>query len=445
MASEMEGKKSMDATGESQEEDKQSGEDTVPLTAGRTNEENGEEEPNVEAPKRECDSAVVGGSNENGDQEKEIETKEEMEESDEKAKEINTNETGNEDVRENKENVEQEKESSEAEMKPDVKEEKTEENKDTVVSENLAPAAAETETKAKDEAKAEVKKATTRDKQEKTKGKSGVAPSSSVSRPSMQMSSRQRSTRPSARRDAMAKFQQDSTPGVRNFKVQKTSVGASAGASIKQKILHWCSSKTRGYEGVSIDNFSSSWSDGLAFCALVHRFFPSAFEFSSLKASEREKNFTLAFSMAESLAGCCPLLDVSDMVLMGRKPDPFSVFTYVQSLCQHLSKIEQERREQKKAEESKEEVKGKNEAEHGEEADEQKTGGTVEEEGKVGEGTEPKSGEEQEKDVEEDEGEGDGTADEEKGGTEEESSTQVETDQTVSEENSDLATETLLK
>lgn len=52
-------------------------------------------------------------------------------------------------------------------------------------------------------------------------------------------------------------------------------------------------------QGVSIENFSSSWSDGLAFCALVHRFFPSAFDFSSLRASEREKNFTLAFSMAE--------------------------------------------------------------------------------------------------------------------------------------------------
>ncbi|KAG7282617.1 hypothetical protein CRUP_018736 [Coryphaenoides rupestris] len=31
-------------------------------------------------------------------------------------------------------------------------------------------------------------------------------------------------------------------------------------------------------EGVHIRNFSSSWSDGIAFCALVHRFFPDAFE-----------------------------------------------------------------------------------------------------------------------------------------------------------------------
>ncbi|XP_056128693.1 smoothelin-like 1 [Rhinichthys klamathensis goyatoka] len=154
-----------------------------------------------------------------------------------------------------------------------------------------------------------------------------------------------RSARPSTRRDAMAKFQKDQTQGVRNFKVQRTSIGMAGGASIKQKILNWCRNKTQKYEGVCIENFSSSWSDGLAFCALVHRFFPSAFDFSSLKASEREKNFSLAFSTAESLADCCPLLEVSDMLLMGNRPDPLCVFTYVQALCHHLSKIEKERRE----------------------------------------------------------------------------------------------------
>ncbi|XP_028816390.1 smoothelin-like 1 isoform X2 [Denticeps clupeoides] len=160
--------------------------------------------------------------------------------------------------------------------------------------------------------------------------------------------------RPSARRDAMAKFQQGQPPVQRNFKVQRVSVGVSNGSSIKQKVLQWCRNKTRNYEGIDIENFSSSWSDGLAFCALIHRFFPSAFDFSSLKASEREKNFALAFTTAESLADCCPLLEVSDMLLMGDRPDPLCVFTYVQSLCQHLSKIEKERKEKEDKEETKE-------------------------------------------------------------------------------------------
>lgn len=52
-------------------------------------------------------------------------------------------------------------------------------------------------------------------------------------------------------------------------------------------------------QGVEIHNFSSSWSDGIAFCALVHRFFPDAFEYSILNPNARKDNFELAFSTAE--------------------------------------------------------------------------------------------------------------------------------------------------
>ncbi|XP_048826576.1 smoothelin-like 1 [Brienomyrus brachyistius] len=205
------------------------------------------------------------------------------------------------------------------------------------------------------------------------------------------------SLRGSTKKDIMAKFQKDAgeKPVARNFKVQKSSIGF-GGGSIKQKVLQWCQSKTRNYESVSIENFSSSWADGLAFCALVHRFFPDAFDFSSLRADEREKNFTLAFSTAESKADCCPLLEVEDMILMGDKPDPLCVFTYVQSLCQHLSKVEKERKEKKAAsEDNRGESKNEPgaEVEEGSVAEGDKGGGEAAEEAKGrsgGEGGEEK-------------------------------------------------------
>lgn len=46
-----------------------------------------------------------------------------------------------------------------------------------------------------------------------------------------------------------------------------------------------------------------------------------------------------------SLADCYPLLEVEDMLMMGNHPDPMCVFTYVQSLCHSLCKIEKERRD----------------------------------------------------------------------------------------------------
>lgn len=52
-------------------------------------------------------------------------------------------------------------------------------------------------------------------------------------------------------------------------------------------------------QNVDIQNFSSSWSDGMAFCALVHNFFPDAFDYSTLSPSNRRQNFEVAFKTAE--------------------------------------------------------------------------------------------------------------------------------------------------
>lgn len=105
--------------------------------------------------------------------------------------------------------------------------------------------------------------------------------------------------------------------------------------NVKQMLLDWCRAKTEPYEGVDIQNFSSSWKDGIAFCALVHRFFPDAFEYSILNPNEPKENFQLAFSTAERLAGCPPLLDADDLVRM-KEPDWKCVYTYIQEFYRSL-------------------------------------------------------------------------------------------------------------
>ncbi|CAN9511130.1 unnamed protein product [Ophioblennius macclurei] len=118
------------------------------------------------------------------------------------------------------------------------------------------------------------------------------------------------------------------------------SFGVSSASSIKQILLEWCRSKTIGYKNIDIQNFSSSWSDGMAFCALVHSFFPTEFDYILLSPANRKHNFELAFGTAELKASCDRLIEVDDMMIMGRKPDPMCVFTYVQSLYNHLRKFE---------------------------------------------------------------------------------------------------------
>ncbi|XP_027704655.1 smoothelin-like protein 2 [Vombatus ursinus] len=146
-----------------------------------------------------------------------------------------------------------------------------------------------------------------------------------------------------ARKALFEKWEQDAGKGRGESRAKlkrSQSFGVASASSIKQILLEWCRSKTIGYQHVDLQNFSSSWSDGMAFCALIHSFFPEAFDYNSLDPGERKKNFELAFSMAENLAQCERLIEVDDMMVMGRKPDPMCVFTYVQSLYNHLRRFE---------------------------------------------------------------------------------------------------------
>ncbi|KAJ7996870.1 hypothetical protein DPEC_G00223000 [Dallia pectoralis] len=124
-------------------------------------------------------------------------------------------------------------------------------------------------------------------------------------------------------------------------KLQHSQSSNSAGG-IKAMLLEWCRSKTIGYKKIDIQNFSSSWCDGMAFAALVHSFFPLEFDYDTLNPANRKDNFEVAFTTAEKQADCVRLIEVEDMIAMGNKPDPMCIFTYVQSLYNHLKEFEPE-------------------------------------------------------------------------------------------------------
>ncbi|KFV20506.1 Smoothelin-like 2 [Tauraco erythrolophus] len=148
-----------------------------------------------------------------------------------------------------------------------------------------------------------------------------------------------RTTGAQARKALFEKFEHDGGKGKGQSRAKlkrSQSFGVASASSIKQILLDWCRSKTIGYKHIDLQNFSSSWNDGMAFCALVHSFFPEAFDYNKLDPANRKQNFELAFTMAEKMAHCDRLIEVDDMMVMGHKPDPMCVFTYVQSLYNHL-------------------------------------------------------------------------------------------------------------
>lgn len=91
----------------------------------------------------------------------------------------------------------------------------------------------------------------------------------------------------------------------------------------------WCERVTSSYSNVKIVDLSSSFRDGLAFCAIIHHFRPELIpEFHSLKSENIVENNALAYRIAEEKLDIPSLLDPEDMA-EHEEPDKFSVVTYV--------------------------------------------------------------------------------------------------------------------
>uniref|UniRef100_A0A3Q2GL20 Cytospin-A n=1 Tax=Cyprinodon variegatus TaxID=28743 RepID=A0A3Q2GL20_CYPVA len=106
------------------------------------------------------------------------------------------------------------------------------------------------------------------------------------------------------------------------------------GGSKRNALLKWCQKKTEGYQNIDITNFSSSWNDGLAFCALLHTYLPAHIPYHELTSQDKRRNFTLAFQAAESVGIKCTL-DINEMVHTER-PDWQSVMTYVTAIYKYF-------------------------------------------------------------------------------------------------------------
>jgi len=106
----------------------------------------------------------------------------------------------------------------------------------------------------------------------------------------------------------------------------------------------WSRKVTAGYKDVKVHDLSTSWRDGLAFCALIHHFRPDLIDFDSLSKENILYNNRLAFAIAEKHLGVPSLLDAEDM-FKHEEPDRLSVATYLSQFyeCFEGSKSDRKR------------------------------------------------------------------------------------------------------
>ncbi|KAI8432350.1 hypothetical protein MSG28_004761 [Choristoneura fumiferana] len=83
--------------------------------------------------------------------------------------------------------------------------------------------------------------------------------------------------------------------------------------SAKDALLLWCQMKTAGYNNVNVRNFTTSWRDGLAFNAIIHKHRPDLIQFEKLHRSNPMHNLNNAFNVAEEKLGLTKLLDAEEI------------------------------------------------------------------------------------------------------------------------------------
>ncbi|CAG9824256.1 unnamed protein product [Phaedon cochleariae] len=102
-----------------------------------------------------------------------------------------------------------------------------------------------------------------------------------------------------------------------------------------QDLLEWCKEMTKSYPGVMVTNLSTSWRNGMAFCALIHHFKPDLINFESLTPHDVKGNCKKAFDAGEKL-GIPRVIEPSDMDMLAI-PDKLAVMTYLHQLRAHFT------------------------------------------------------------------------------------------------------------
>merc|ERR1711991_821808 len=113
-------------------------------------------------------------------------------------------------------------------------------------------------------------------------------------------------------------------------------IGASAAGKKKKPtdiLMDWVKETVQGYDQVEVRNFTTSWRNGMALCALIHRYRPHMIDFKSLNPDEHLTNLEMALSAGEK-CGIPRLLDPEDIDI--RIPERLSMITYISEVRKGL-------------------------------------------------------------------------------------------------------------
>eukprot|EP01012_Entosiphon_sulcatum_P005067 TRINITY_DN1214_c0_g1_i1.p1 TRINITY_DN1214_c0_g1~~TRINITY_DN1214_c0_g1_i1.p1 ORF type:complete len:626 (-),score=135.76 TRINITY_DN1214_c0_g1_i1:96-1973(-) len=103
----------------------------------------------------------------------------------------------------------------------------------------------------------------------------------------------------------------------------------------KEGLLLWIQKATKGYEGLQVKNFTTSWKDGLCLAALIHHYRPDLVDFETIRGKEPELIIEQCFQAAQDRLGIPRLLEVDDMTVTA---DEKANMTYISEFFHAFAK-----------------------------------------------------------------------------------------------------------
>ncbi|XP_059504896.1 nesprin-2 [Stegostoma tigrinum] len=102
--------------------------------------------------------------------------------------------------------------------------------------------------------------------------------------------------------------------------------------SARTSLLQWVQEKTEAL-GFTVQDFSSSWRNGLAFVAIINALRPGLLDLQELKQRPDMENLEMAFKVAEQELKIPRLLEAKDVAVSN--PDEKSIITYISQFLQY--------------------------------------------------------------------------------------------------------------
>ena len=101
---------------------------------------------------------------------------------------------------------------------------------------------------------------------------------------------------------------------------------------LQDALLAWLAKQVETYEKVIISDMTTSFQNGLALCAIIHRYRPDLIDFHTLDSKDSIGNLQIAFEILDHDLGISPVISAGELADVTKIPDKLTMMSYLSQI-----------------------------------------------------------------------------------------------------------------